>query len=157
MEDTPMEGGSYTLILRNREDTVITVGALGEIRFDNGIYLYNGSAQGSGGFKRISRHRAVCNGENTVRHWHIDYLLGASTVQFHGAVTASGDQECRISEELPYPAVPGFGASDCSCDAHLLRIVDGRDAAVDLVEHTVADLYREMAGEVTVHRSADIP
>ena len=80
-----MSGGTYTLFVEVPERATIIVGALGEHTFERGWYAYTGSALGSGGFVRIERHRAVANGENDTRHWHIDYLLGHPRVVSRGS------------------------------------------------------------------------
>lgn len=115
-----MPGGTYTLLVAMPERTTITVGALGEHVFERGWYAYTGSAFGTGGFARIERHRAVDDGENDTRHWHIDYLLGhIETTVAAVARTAEADIECVVADALPGQPVAGFGASDCDCDSHL--------------------------------------
>ncbi|MFN4217844.1 MAG: GIY-YIG nuclease family protein [Candidatus Bipolaricaulia bacterium] len=101
------------------------VGRLGPQSFD-GIYLYVGSALGPGGFKRIKRHRAVAEGRNQTRRWHIDYLL--SLGQLRGALlfkTSDKTMECALAKQLACfaePVIAGFGASDCRCQTHLFRL-----------------------------------
>ena len=120
-----MPGGTYTLLVAMPERTTITVGALGEHTFDRGWYAYTGSALGTGGFARVERHRAVDDGENDTRHWHIDYLLGHPTSRIAAvARTADADVECAVAGALPGQPVPEFGASDCNCDTHLAYDTD---------------------------------
>lgn len=95
------------------------VGSLGSQRFD-GLYLY----VGSGGLRRIERHRAVANGGNKSRHWHIDYLLGLGELKcaLCANVKRRPSLECALARELAKrakPAIEGFGASDCRCRTHL--------------------------------------
>lgn len=142
-----LEQGSYTLLIRNTDDRRLSIGALGERSFPAGIYLYNGSAQGSGGFTRISRHQDISTGDRTTQHWHIDYLLAAGTTSIETVVVAAGDHECAISQALSLDAVPGFGASDCACNSHLLY---GTDAGV---RDAVVTWYRENADAVDVRDS----
>lgn len=115
-----MPGGTYTLLVELPERAAITVGALGEHRFEEGWYAYVGSALGSGGFARIDRHRAVAVGQNDTRHWHIDYLLGHPMSRIAAvARTADADVECAVADALPGQPVERFGASDCDCESHL--------------------------------------
>ncbi len=72
--------GVYVLILRMTDSKDIRVGKLGRLHFRRGYYSYVGSAQGSGGFKRVKRHFNVARGKNTTRKWHIDYILPHSEV-----------------------------------------------------------------------------
>jgi len=113
--------GIYILILRMKESKVIRVGKLGRLHFRRGYYSYVGSAQGSGGEKRIIRHFNVAHGINNTRKWHIDYLLPHTKVIC--AVFSPTDEalECVIARILSeYPgAIRGFGCSDCSCKSHL--------------------------------------
>ena len=102
-----------------------------------GCYVYTGSARGPGGLAaRLGRHlRGAARA-----HWHIDFLLqsavaggciclsdaiadGSSPVTLPRDI--SGD-ECMLADlagGLPgAEVVPGFGASDCACRGHLIRL-----------------------------------
>lgn len=61
--------GTYLLAVRLDSPRTVGVGALGDIRFDAGVYIYVGSAMG-GLDQRVGRH---LSGRKTLR-WHIDYL-----------------------------------------------------------------------------------
>jgi len=113
------DGGTYTLLIELAENATITVGALGEHRFDSGWYAYVGSALGSGGFARVDRHRELAAGERDARHWHVDYLLGHPETRLAEVVTTATDGECAVSQAIAGDAVPDFGCSDCDCDSHL--------------------------------------
>lgn len=118
MSDTA--GGTYTLLVALSEPAVLTVGALGERRFEAGWYAYVGSANGPGGFSRIDRHRELAAGERDVRHWHVDYLLGHSETTLVAVEQTSGvDGECAVAEAIGGDSVAGFGCSDCGCESHL--------------------------------------
>ncbi|WP_096391562.1 GIY-YIG nuclease family protein [Halopenitus persicus] len=120
-----MTGGTYTLVLSVPEPIAITIGALGGHRLPAGGYAYTGSALGSGGFARVDRHRELAAGERETRHWHVDYLLGHSTVEIADVVrTDERDVECAVAGRLGEGPVPGFGASDCGCASHLARRAD---------------------------------
>jgi len=120
------DSGSYLLWLRADEAQSITVGALGEMAVPPGVYAYAGSAFGPGGVKaRVGRH---VRGEGAL-HWHVDYLRAVADL---AAVWFTHDdvrRECDWAEvlrDLPGATVPmdGFGASDCTCPAHLIRFDD---------------------------------
>lgn len=113
--------GVYVLILRMTESKDIRVGKLGRLHFRRGYYAYVGSAQGSAGVKRVTRHFSVAHGRNTTRKWHIDYLLPHSEVIC--AVFSPTDDaiECVVARLIGKysEAIQGFGCSDCSCESHL--------------------------------------
>lgn len=114
--------GSYVLVVECDGPVIVEVGALGEITFD-GTYAYVGSAFGTGGLSRVDRHRRVASGEHDVRHWHIDYLLGASATRLASVETyPDRDIECALAtalREAGCKPVASFGASDCDCGSHL--------------------------------------
>lgn len=113
--------GIYVLILRLGKEKVIQVGKLGKFRFRKGHYAYIGSALGTGGFKRVTRHFNVASGKNMTRKWHIDYLLPYSEVVCAVLIPAEGSIECSMAKAVGElsAAIPGFGCSDCSCNSHL--------------------------------------
>jgi Uri superfamily endonuclease len=119
--------GTYVLALWLGTTQEISVGRLGRIEFPAGWYLYVGSARGPGGLPaRLARHRRRL-GSDKRAHWHLDYLREQTT--WGGAwVRASGERlECTWAarlRDLPAAAIvtPGFGASDCRCPAHLVRV-----------------------------------
>jgi endonuclease-3 len=118
-------GGTYTLVIECTESVDIEVGALGVRRFEAGWYAYVGSANGTGGFSRVKRHRELAAGERDTRHWHIDYLLGDANTSIETVVTTDGvDAECAIATDIDGEAVRSFGCSDCSCEAHLFFAPD---------------------------------
>ncbi|MFQ5330139.1 MAG: DNA/RNA nuclease SfsA [Thermodesulfobacteriota bacterium] len=113
------DSGCYLLILRLRKEAVIEVGKLGKVRFREGYYTYVGSARKSLS-KRVERHRRL----RKRLFWHIDYLR--SVAEFHTVlpIRTSDDLECEVAgavKEVATGEVTGFGASDCSCPAHLFR------------------------------------
>ena len=69
-----MDKGIYCLVFRNRGCT-IPVGALGDLTFQAGWHIYVGSALGSGGLQRLSRHFSLACLHNKRPKWHVDYLL----------------------------------------------------------------------------------
>jgi Uri superfamily endonuclease len=127
--------GTYVLVVDVARPTTVEVGALGDRAFAAGAYAYVGSAFGPGGFARVDRHRELASGGRDTRHWHVDYLLGHPATTLEAAVTfPDADRECELAASLPGDPVPGFGASDCDCPAHLLDAPDADavlEAAVD--------------------------
>ena len=115
--------GSYLLVVDCTHSTEIEVGALGPIQFETGYYAYVGSAFGPGGLSRVDRHRTIARGDHDVRHWHIDYLLGADGVELSTVeLFPERDVECALAtalQEAGVDSVHQFGASDCDCGSHL--------------------------------------
>jgi Uri superfamily endonuclease len=113
--------GVYVLKLEIDKDTVIRVGRLGNIQFKKGHYAYIGSALGTGGFKRVTRHFNVAKGQNMTRKWHIDYLLPHSELVSAVLIPTEKSIECSVARGVGEfcVGIPGFGCSDCSCQAHL--------------------------------------
>ncbi len=113
--------GVYVLILRLDNNTDIRTGILGELHFKKGYYAYVGSALGTGGFKRVTRHFNVASGKNSTRKWHIDYLLPHSEVICAVLLPTDEALECTIAKTLGQfsEEIPGFGCTDCACRTHL--------------------------------------
>jgi len=116
-----MDKGIYCLVLRNTACTM-SVGALGLRPFSSGFHVYVGSAQGSGGLKRASRHIHVARNHDRPPKWHIDYLLSSTRFTLRFVVCAPTEEklECLLAETLGGIPVPLFGCSDCACSSHLL-------------------------------------
>jgi endonuclease-3 len=132
-------GGTYTLLIELEGPRTIGIGALGEHRVPAGWYAYTGSALGSGGFTRVDRHYELAAGKLSVRHWHIDYLLGDDAASIRGDVrTPDANIECAVAAALPPSPVAGFGASDCDCGSHLAHATDGTE-----LRSTVAAAHRD--------------
>lgn len=118
-----INSGIYVLWLHLPKEAVLAVGSLGTFSFPPGIYAYVGSAQRNLQ-QRLARHRRA---EKKLR-WYIDYLRAQANCL--GAVVFLGapkDAECRLAEhirQLPGASLPAgnFGASDCSCPAHLVHL-----------------------------------
>jgi HEAT repeat protein/Uri superfamily endonuclease len=119
--------GIYVLALQLDRPQPIRVGRLGDIRFPAGWYLYVGSARGPGGLQaRLARHRR-CLGPKKQAHWHVDYLREQAI--WGGAWGRVSDErlECAWAARLrglpgAENVAPGFGASDCRCPGHLVRV-----------------------------------
>ncbi|MCX6647869.1 MAG: GIY-YIG nuclease family protein [Candidatus Bathyarchaeota archaeon] len=117
--------GSYCLCIMVERDSKISVGALGEIDFPAGRYVYVGSALNSL-IPRLGRHLRTSRGEGRVAHWHIDYLLREPGVEIEAiyATDWAVRMECEIAAKVAEKgeAVPRFGCSDCACESHLYRV-----------------------------------
>jgi len=117
--------GTYCLLIQNHRDQVIKIGALGNIFFKKGYYVYVGSAL-NGLAPRLRRHEKVSSGNHDVTHWHIDYFLREQEVTLDTIYVIESEEplECKIAEQVAKHGtpVPGFGCSDCQCVSHLYRV-----------------------------------
>jgi Uri superfamily endonuclease len=117
--------GSYVLVASVDRDTILSVGRLGVFRFEAGFYCYCGSARGPGGLEaRLARHLR----RRKKAHWHVDYLLQQAVLVEMWKAHSTRRLECLFAQALTSMsgarvAVPGFGSSDCDCDAHLFHFV----------------------------------
>lgn len=114
-----MDKGIYNLIINLSSDKSLQIGKLGRFLFEEGYYVYTGSAK-RGLKARIRRHKR----EKKALHWHIDYLLEEAII-IDVKVHAEGPlSECEVSKKVfkmegAELLAPGFGASDCKCKSHL--------------------------------------
>jgi Uri superfamily endonuclease len=102
------------------------------MRLQSGFYLYVGSAFGTGGVRaRVNHHLHA----SPRPHWHIDYLKPHATLEEVWVCNERKRQEhmwARFFSSMPGVSVPmpGFGSSDCDCEAHLFffesRVMRGR-------------------------------
>lgn len=111
--------GTYSLIINKRNSSKVKIGALGEINFKKGYYVYIGSAMNS--LKpRIKRHLS----NNKKVHWHIDYLLKNENVAIEDIIFNIDEKkiECEIAKIISYNGeeILNFGCSDCNCSSHLI-------------------------------------
>lgn len=115
--------GIYILIIQLNKNIDVTVGKLGKLPFQKGLYAYVGSAQ-TNLEKRIQRHHR----KEKRTFWHIDYLLQSPNSKivkvYHK--TANKTEECTIANMIAAETefVAGFGCSDCHCKSHLFHIKD---------------------------------
>lgn len=118
IEKEAQDTGAYILILHLDNDKVIEVGGLGKRVFTKGFYLYVGSAM-RGLAARLAHHQR----KRKRYHWHIDYLRDTAHLLQALPIRTSTKLECEIVASLnkKVPSfIEGFGASDCTCDSHLL-------------------------------------
>ena len=117
--------GTYCLCINVEDDIKIKVGALGEIIFTKGSYIYVGSALNSL-LPRLDRHLKHSRGEHNVTHWHIDYLLRDPMVSMESIYMNDNGKklECIMAAKVAGHGepVPRFGCSDCKCVSHLYSV-----------------------------------
>ena len=114
--------GLYQLHITISDIETVDVGRLGRYLFPKGNYIYTGSAK-RGLNARIDRHKR--SGKKL--HWHIDYLLGASTAKITSVDTFEFQEggECTLNQSVNgQHIVRGFGSSDCrnKCISHLVFV-----------------------------------
>ncbi len=118
----PVSAGTYALWFWLTAPLTLSVGRLGQVRLGPGLAVYVGSARGPGGLRaRVGRH---LRGDGRP-HWHIDALTTQVPVTAVWYTQAAQRLECVWVTQLLTvcdATIPGagFGASDCSCPAHLL-------------------------------------
>jgi sugar fermentation stimulation protein A len=110
------------------KETFIQIGALGNIRFSEGIYIYVGSAMNGKLISRIRRHTQPASMKKT--HWHIDYLLACKDSRMFKIIIipSQAKEECTLAETVKKTAlffIPHFGSTDCQCSSHLFYL--GKD------------------------------
>lgn len=125
-----MDAGAYALLMENLKERRLRVGALGDIRFPRGVYVYAGGAK-AGLEARIERH--LDPGDKP--RYHVEYLTPAMEftfpIPFPGAPPESA---CELAAHIA--RVPGalpvlnVGTSECACLTHLYGFLDGDPDAV---------------------------
>jgi sugar fermentation stimulation protein A len=107
-------GGNYLIILKLGEGREIEVGALGIIAFEEGWYVYAGSARKNLS-QRVRRHLRKTHKQ---KHWHFDFLTPYAETLSALPIMSYRNLECSLAEDLKKTGargVPGFGCSDCRC------------------------------------------
>lgn len=126
--------GTYLLLIYVQKKSFINIGALGRIEFQEGYYIYVGSAIGNKGsttlLNRVKRH--VDSSSNKKLHWHIDYLLDCEYTYISKIFLLPSIErlECLLSSELKDSCdkyIYNFGSSDCTCESHLFYFSRLRD------------------------------
>ena len=117
----PTLPGTYALVLSAGISSSVEIGKLGTLALMPGIYLYIGSAFGPGGLRaRVAHHRKIA----TRPHWHIDYLRPKTSLE-NAWYSCDADKREHLWAEVvgemhgATVLLRRFGASDCSCVAHL--------------------------------------
>lgn len=131
--------GIYILIIQLNKNVNITVGKLGKLPFQKGLYAYVGSAQ-TNLEKRIQRHHR----REKRMFWHIDYLLqnpNSKIVKVYYK-TANKTEECSTAHMIAAEGefVAGFGCSDCHCKSHLFHVKDYDFLRESMLEYVLPNL-----------------
>jgi len=139
--------GVYALVISLSEQVLVEVGRLGRVKLGAGVYVYVGSGFGSASSSvegRLTRHFRGAKH----KHWHIDYLLGNPYAEPAAALFSEAKEslECRLAESIlsdlgAEVAHKGFGASDCSCQGHLVHL---RGLEVEATESLVWRKFEEL-------------
>ena len=99
----------------------LAIGSLGDLIFARGWYAYVGSAK-RGREARVARHLA----RDKPLRWHADHLFAAVPAR-RAWLVDTGLSECGLAGALArLPGAerrpPRFGAGDCRCSGHLVRL-----------------------------------
>ena len=117
--------GTYCLCIKHKTEKKLNIGALGEINFPTGKYIYIGSALNSL-IPRLERHLKTSKGNHQITHWHIDYFLREKEVEIQSIFIIENEDhlECKLAAEIALygEPVPHFGCSDCKCPSHLYQV-----------------------------------
>ena len=126
------------LIIQVDKDVGVNVGALGNLRFEKGVYAYVGSAQ-TNLEKRINRHLR----KKKRKFWHIDYLLDNDAIKIASVFfkKATKAEECKIAKVIGERSEPiaDFGCSDCKCKSHLFQLKNY--GLLQEVLHVLAEIW----------------
>lgn len=111
----------YIIQMEISKDTERTIGKLGNFVFPKGTYLYIGSAKRNIQ-ARITRHLT----KDKKMRWHLDYLRPLAQVSAVMTFPLKMG-ECALKRFIEASCsgkviVEGFGASDCRCNSHLLKL-----------------------------------
>lgn len=110
--------GNYLLVYKNPSGRRIKVGAMGEVFFRRGFYVYAGSGRGNL-FSRLAYHSRT----PAKPHWHVDYLKKEFVLLRSLLLVAGRGRECELAMKMAgigAGVVAAFGSSDCVCPGHLL-------------------------------------
>jgi len=111
----------YLVLTRVPRRVELSVGALGTVTLARGWYVYVGRARRARP-ARVARHL----GARRALRWHVDHLLAAFPARAAWLVDGAGG-ECALAAALAAglggaQVPPRFGASDCRCRGHLVRL-----------------------------------
>ncbi len=112
------DSGSYLILLELTRREKVPVGALGEMDFPPGWYVYAGSAS-RGLAARTARH---LRRTRKTPHWHLDHLRDRAASAAAFPIASYRNLECRLAAalgDIGGRPTPRFGSSDCGCLSHL--------------------------------------
>jgi len=144
----PKSRGIYALILQVYRDLELTIGSLGKVKVEPGVYCYIGSARGFGGLRaRIAHHYRKLKPR---LWWHIDYLTIRNEVRILHVVYAETNQDLEsqfakaVNEAYCWnPAIPRFGATDKRDYTHLFRCACDYDQCIENIRSSIRRLGAE--------------
>lgn len=132
--------GSYLMLLELPEAVRLAAGALGELDYPAGWYVYAGSAR-KNLRQRMARH---ARRTRKARHWHLDWLTPhASRISSLG-IAGLENRECALAaglQALGGRMVPGFGCSDCRCPSHLYHFEHNPEQSRDFQRMLMAERH----------------
>ncbi len=128
LDHIPASKGSYLLMFTLDQTLYIDIGKYREVFFQEGNYLYAGSAFGPGGLNaRVKRHLST----DKKKKWHLDWIRPSLSF-ISGWYILGKNLECEWSQKISRMDgvfIPLFkmGASDCKqgCPAHFLGLSKG--------------------------------
>ncbi|ADY72939.1 protein of unknown function DUF123 [Desulfurobacterium thermolithotrophum DSM 11699] len=107
-----------------------------------GVYVYVGSAFGSGGLrKRISRHLR----KKKKKHWHLDFISTDSSFKVLEIwIIEDRKLECSLANSISETEKPviGFGSTDCNCPSHLFRVSEVENLRKRLLEKFNVKIFK---------------
>jgi Uri superfamily endonuclease len=117
----PILPGTYAVLLEPLRSGTLGIGRLGELDLSAACLVYVGSALGPGGIAARCAHHLRLSRRP---HWHLDWLRPACRVRAIWYALNRERCEHQWAAALALlagapPPLPGFGASDCRCPAHL--------------------------------------
>ena len=154
--------GCYSLILGVWKPLTVKIGALGYVRFDEGFYVYVGSALGSKAQSLENRLKRHLSGHKKIK-WHIDFLLSNEGVSIERVIVCKTIDrvECLVAKEiakigLHNPQLKGFGSSDCKfgCFSHIIYL--GASMTVEEVVMKVLNAYNRFSLKAEILSSEDL-
>ncbi len=140
----PAQPGVYVLLLYIARPLAIEPGRLGRFLLERGWYAYVGSAWGPGGLAaRVGRHLRPADAKRA--RWHIDWLTAQAPIVQVAWNVGAPRRECAWAQALHIASaaaivIPRFGASDCACAAHLLRLAEPTRSLAEVMAASAAAL-----------------
>lgn len=140
----PAQPGVYLLLFHIVRPLAIEPGRLGRFVLESGWYGYVGSAWGPGGLAaRVGRHLRPASAKRA--RWHIDWLTAQAPIVQIAWSVGTPRHECAWAQALRTAAaaaiaIPGFGASDCTCATHLLRLAEPTRPLAEVMAASAAAL-----------------
>lgn len=154
--------GCYSLILRIWKPSTVRIGALGYVRFNEGFYVYVGSALGSKAQNLKNRLKRHLSNSKKIK-WHIDFLLSNENVSIERVIVCKivDRVECLVAKEIANiglynPQLRGFGSSDCKfgCFSHIIYF--GASITIEEAIMKVLNAYNRLSFKAEIFMSEDL-